>query len=148
MLLIIMLVPGIFFMATRYGAVGAAAVWVALTSIYMLIGVPLTHRRLLKGETRRWFTEDVGLPLAGAIPVAWVGRELMVTPRPPIVAIVSLSIVLLGALAAAAFAAPHTRVWLLTILSHFLRSAVQRARICLELINYRWLCSFIARRRP
>ncbi len=57
--LIITLVPAIYFMTTHYGAVGAAAVWVPLNSIYMLIGVPLTHRRLLQGEMRRWFVEDV-----------------------------------------------------------------------------------------
>lgn len=109
--LILTLVPAIFFMATHYGAVGGAAVWVALNGIYMLIGVPLTHRRLLKGEARRWFVEDVGLPLAGAILVTWAWRELIVSPMPPIVSASSLSTVFLCALAAAAFAGSQIRAW-------------------------------------
>jgi O-antigen/teichoic acid export membrane protein len=61
---IITLVPAIYFMATHYGPVGAAGVWVALNSIYMAIGVPLTHRRLLQGEMSRWFIEDSAATLA------------------------------------------------------------------------------------
>ncbi len=116
-LLIVILVPAILFATTRYGAVGAAAVWVVLNFIYMLIGVPLTHRRLLSGETRRWLMEDVGLPLAGAILVVWVGRELMTGPMPPIVTAAGLFAVWLGALAAATLAAPQVRSLALSQLS-------------------------------
>jgi len=112
--LVIIVVPAIFFMTARYGAVGAAMVWVASQTIYMLIGVPLTHKYLLQGEMRRWFTEDVGLPLAGALFVAGIGRWLIVSPMTPMVAFASLSIVLLGSLAAAALASPQTRLWLTT----------------------------------
>ncbi len=107
------LLPAIVFMATHFGAVGAATVWVALNAIYMVVGVPLTHRRLLKGEARRWFTEDVGLPLVGAVLVAWMGRELIASPMHPLAALVSLSTLLLGGLTAAALAAPQIRGWAL-----------------------------------
>jgi O-antigen/teichoic acid export membrane protein len=110
--LIIIAVPAIFFMTTRYGAVGAAMVWVASQTIYVLFGVPLTHKYLLHGEARRWFVEDVGFPLAGALLVVGVGRWLIVSPMTPGVAFVSLSVVLFGSLAAAFLAAPQTRLWL------------------------------------
>lgn len=114
---IITLVPATIFLATRYGAVGAATVWVALNAIYMAIGIPLTHRRLLKGEGRRWFTQDVGLPLVGAILVGWVGRGLIVGPMSPLLAAVSLSAVLIIALASTVLAADHVRLWVLSQLS-------------------------------
>lgn len=112
-LFIITLVPAIFFMATYYGAAGAASVWVALNSFYMLIGVPLTHRRLLKGEAGRWFVEGVVLPLSAVLLVVGSGRWLVITPMPLLIAFVSLAIVLLAALAAGALAAPEIRSWLL-----------------------------------
>ena len=112
--LVIIVIPAIFFMTTRYGVVGAAMVWVASQTIYMLIGVPLTHKYLLRGQMRRWFTEDVGLPLAGALFVVGLGRWLIVSPMTPMVAFASLSVVLLGSLAAAFLAAPQTRLWLTT----------------------------------
>ena len=110
--LVVIVIPAIFFMTTHYGAVGAAMVWVASQTIYMLIGVPLTHKYLLRGEASRWFAEDVGLPLAGAMFVVGIGRWLIVSPMTPGVAFVSLSVVLFGSLAAAFLAAPQTRLWL------------------------------------
>jgi O-antigen/teichoic acid export membrane protein len=71
---IVILVPAIVSMTMYFGAVGAASVWLGLNASYMIIGVPLTHRRLLKGEAVRWFTKDVGIPLAGSIVIAGVAR--------------------------------------------------------------------------
>jgi len=117
--LIITLVPGIFFMTTYYGAVGAAAVWVALNTLYMLVGVPLTHRRLLVGEAWRWVSEDVGLPLAVSVLAVGIGRGLIASPMPPVATVVSLSTVLLSALAAAIFSAPKMRAWAFGQLTRF-----------------------------
>jgi O-antigen/teichoic acid export membrane protein len=115
--LTVTLVPAIWFMATHYGAVGAASVWVALNCIYMAIAVPVTHRRLLRGETGLWFTEDIGLSLVAVLLVAGLGRALITRPMSPGVAVVSLSVVFFGALVAGAFAAPQIRSRLLAELS-------------------------------
>lgn len=109
---IITMVPAIFYMATHYGAVGAASAWVAMNSIYLVIGVPLTHHRLLQGEMRRWFIEDVGPPALAALLTAALGRWFITSPMTPMTAIASLSTVLLSAFATAALAAPHMRIWL------------------------------------
>jgi O-antigen/teichoic acid export membrane protein len=71
---ILTIVPAIVFMTMNYGAAGAASVWLGLNGIYMAIGVPLTHRRLLKGEAFRWFAKDVGIPLAGSLTIAGIAR--------------------------------------------------------------------------
>ena len=73
---IVTMVPAIVFMTMNYGAAGAASAWLALNAIYMIVGVPLTHRRLLKGEAFRWFTTDVGLPLAGSLIIAGCARMI------------------------------------------------------------------------
>ena len=110
--LIITLVPAIYFMTTRYGAVGAAAVSVVLNSIYMLIGVPLTHDRLLKGEMSRWFIEDIIPPFGAALLVGGAGRWFIPSPMPPVTAIISLTVILLSTLMASALMAPHMRTWI------------------------------------
>lgn len=112
MFLVITFVPVIYFMTTHYGAVGAAASWVILNSIYTLIGVPLTHRRLLKGEMGRWFIEDIIPPLGAALLVGGVGRWLIASPMPPVTSIISLTVILLSTLMASALVAPHMRTWL------------------------------------
>ena len=115
-LLIIVLVPGIFVATTQYGAVGAAAMWVVLNTIYMLIGVPLTHARLLEGETWRWICEDVGIPLVGALSVAVIGRWLVSSSMAPLALLGTLVAVLIAALATAALAAPKIRAQLVIML--------------------------------
>ena len=73
---IVTLVPAIVLMTMNFGAAGAASAWLALNTIYMIVGVPLTHRRLLKGEAFRWFTKDVGIPLAGSLIIAGIARMI------------------------------------------------------------------------
>ena len=110
--LTIVIVPAIWFMATSYGAVGAASVWVGLNCIYMAIGVPLTHRRLLKGQAWRWFG-DVGLPLATVLLVVLIGRGLVATSMSTPVAICALSLLLFCATGAAALISSSIRLWLI-----------------------------------
>jgi len=110
--LIATMVPAIFFMASRYGPVGAAAVWVVLNSVYMLIGVPLTHHRLLKGEARRWFIEDFGLPLLGVAIVAGGVRWLITSPLPTPLAIAYLPGIFIGTLSIAILTASQIRAWI------------------------------------
>jgi len=76
---ILALVPAIILMTRKFGGAGAASVWLGLNSAYMVIGVPLTHRRLLKGEAFRWFTKDVGIPLSGSLCIAGAARLIFPT---------------------------------------------------------------------
>lgn len=106
------LVPAILFMTLNYGAAGAAFVWVALNGIYMLIGVPLTHRMILKGEMLRWFTKDVGLPLAVTLVAASIGRVSINRPLPPFETFAALAVILAGSVTSAALATPAFRAWI------------------------------------
>ncbi|MBF0327730.1 MAG: oligosaccharide flippase family protein [Nitrospirae bacterium] len=112
--LIIALVPAIYFMAVHYGAIGAAAVWLALNSIYLIIVVPLTHRRILKGEAWRLYIEDIVPPLAATLVVVGLGRLLIATQMTAIATVVILSAIILVASALSAFAAPRVRYWIMT----------------------------------
>ncbi len=109
--LLIMSVPAVWFMAKYYGGVGAACVWPGLNAIYMLVGVPLTHRRLLKGEAWRWLGE-VALPLVPILLIALIGKGLVADSMSPPVAICTLSVLLLCATGAAALVSPSIRLWL------------------------------------
>ena len=54
-----------------------AATWAALNACYMLIGVPLTHRRLLRRDALRWIFRDVVFPLLGVLVVVAVYRACL-----------------------------------------------------------------------
>ncbi|MGE4240229.1 lipopolysaccharide biosynthesis protein [Ramlibacter sp.] len=55
--------PLILFCAMRWGAVGAAAAWLAQHAIYLAAGATWTHARLMPGVTPRWFAQDVAPPV-------------------------------------------------------------------------------------
>jgi hypothetical protein len=112
--LTIVVVPAVWFMATRYGPIGAAFVSLSLQIANMLIGVPLTHRRLLRHEMTLWFSRDVGPSVVAVALVAGVGRVLITGPMSPLGTSATLLAVFLAALAAAACLAPAIRGRLLT----------------------------------
>ncbi|MBP2676063.1 MAG: hypothetical protein H6Q84_2903, partial [Deltaproteobacteria bacterium] len=111
--LIAVLLPATVFLAKTFGAVGGASAWALLNIVYVIVGVPLTHRRVLKGESLRWFKEDLLLPAAGALGIAFIGRMLPTESMSPVATVVFLSLLLLGSGIAAAIVTPHTRAWLL-----------------------------------
>ena len=87
--------------------------WVVLNTIYMLLGILLTHRHFLKGEAWRWLGEDVGLPLLATVLVAGLGRWVVTSPMVPIWALPGLSTILICSFAAAALISTQTRSWVL-----------------------------------
>lgn len=64
---VIVLVPAILLAAPRYGAMGAAWIWIILNSGYLLISSRILYRRLLKTELWPWYMHDIIQPAAGAI---------------------------------------------------------------------------------
>jgi O-antigen/teichoic acid export membrane protein len=63
---VIVLAPAIYFSTLRWGAVGAAGVWIGLNMGYLLIGIQVMHRRLLSDDKWDWYIDDVIKPL-GAV---------------------------------------------------------------------------------
>jgi len=52
-------VPATWYFAQRFGGLGAAGVWLALNVLYLLVGMPLMHRRFLQGELWPWVRTDL-----------------------------------------------------------------------------------------
>lgn len=117
------LVPALLWAVPREGVAAAAAVSVALNLGYLLIGIPLLHRRLLRGQMWRWYREDVGMP-AGAALLACVPMLLIVRGAEPTRLEWLALLLITGALsvAAAAMAAGRIRPQALAML----RGARQR----------------------
>lgn len=69
----ILYIPLVIALTSAYGAVGAAIAFIILNVGYILIEVPLMHRRLLPREIRSWYWCDVGRPLCATLAVAAAG---------------------------------------------------------------------------
>lgn len=56
----------------RFGGEGAAAVWLLITTSYFATQVPLMYRKILKHQARRWYFNDIGIPLVACGSAAWL----------------------------------------------------------------------------
>ena len=97
---VIVLVPLTILMTWKYGAVGAAIVWVVLNSGYVLVAIPFMHRRLLTSEKWIWYRKDIGIPLLVAFATAGAGRLLVsgesMSQMMSVVVLILISVVTLG----------------------------------------------------
>lgn len=101
---VVVLLPATWWLARRYGPIGAALLWPAQNLGYILFLAPAVHRRFLPGASRRWYLRDLGLPLAAAAGVAVAGRLLIPHGLSPIAGFVLAGVTGAAALAAAGLA--------------------------------------------
>lgn len=114
------LVPLTILMAWKYGAVGAATVWVILNSVYIFIVIQLMHRRLLVSEKCIWYRKDIGIPTLGAFATAGTGRLLIGgAPISLPLMIAVLTIVSVATFGITALVTPATREFLHARLARF-----------------------------
>lgn len=69
---LVLLIPAIIWATQRYGAIGAAWLWVILNASYILISVHFIYKRLLVTEKWRWYGKDLCLPMLAAILTMWL----------------------------------------------------------------------------
>ena len=75
---VIVIIPMLVVATHFFGVIGAAAVWIALNCIYVFIYVNVLHGRILKGESRHWYS-GILLPVAVSVGVGLLGRLLLPT---------------------------------------------------------------------
>jgi len=107
------LVPAIVYLTRLYGALGAAAVWVAVNAGAVFLEPPMMHARLLRGEISKWYAQDVFVPFLVAFLVAGAGKIFMPEGMSKWMLFIYLLVISCATLAATAWATPTTRDWLL-----------------------------------
>jgi hypothetical protein len=107
--LALVMVPAMVFMANHFGAMGAALVWASYNGGYLVLSVAILHRYMLRGDQWRWYFEDVGLPLGGALALGALGRFLFPAPVSAWVSLLFLTGIYSLALVAASMLAPQIR---------------------------------------
>jgi O-antigen/teichoic acid export membrane protein len=132
---VILFVPLLLLLVPRFGAIGAALAWLALTLSYVLFEVPVMHRRLLQGEQWRWYLTDMGIPLLASLAVQGLVWLMLPSFAPPLL---NLALIALGgglAVATSVLALPRLRQAVLTQLVaalHKLRASRRRGGLDLE----------------
>lgn len=89
-------VPAILWAVPRYGAEGAAWVWIILNAGYLLIAVQYMHQKILTGEKQTWYLKDIALPILGGFIGATLVKLFCENPSSDLaqIIIIGLAIVL------------------------------------------------------
>jgi O-antigen/teichoic acid export membrane protein len=72
-----LLAPLTYFLATRFGLIGAAAVWPLLNLGYVIFSAPIMYRRLLRAEMRHWYTYSVVIPIVASATVMSLAKVVV-----------------------------------------------------------------------
>ena len=64
---VLIVIPAILVTVPKFGAIAAAWVWVALNTGYILIGAQLMYLRIMSTDKKRWYFQDMILPLVASI---------------------------------------------------------------------------------
>lgn len=113
---VIVIVPAMAFSASRFGAVGAAGVFVVLNSCYVAIGMHFLHRRLLPAEKWTWYRVDVFYPLLAAIATLPVFYQLVRTIESRVGLVLAVGAAWLTAQLLVVVATPLGRVTLVSLI--------------------------------
>lgn len=124
---VLVIVPAILWATTRYGAEGAAWVWVSLNTSYVLISAHFMFRKILIGEKTRWYTKDILLPLLSSSSAALLVRWLAPSEMHAIGQIITLTLASCLALGSSIAMAPTVRQQLQSYLVRQLLAKSQRA---------------------
>ena len=74
---IMIFIPLLLSLVTKYGATGGAVAWIILNVGYILFEIPIMHHYLHKGEMWHWYLFDIGLPLLSVLSVGFISRSIM-----------------------------------------------------------------------
>ena len=107
-----LLIPLLVWLIADYGAMGAALAWIALNAGYVLVVVPLMHRRLLRDSMGQWYLRDVGIPVVIACGVGIMARVAAPSDMPAYALLLWILLSLALTFLCVAWAMPHTRDWL------------------------------------
>jgi O-antigen/teichoic acid export membrane protein len=64
---VLILVPAIFLLVPKYGAIGAAWIWVVFNIGYLIIPAHIMYRYILSKEKWNWYRADIFVPTLGVV---------------------------------------------------------------------------------
>ena len=74
----IVLLPLLFWLTSKYGALGASYVWLIVNAGYILISLPIFHHLYMKGEFMNWFKKDISKPFFTAVLISLLAKYLQI----------------------------------------------------------------------
>ena len=93
---VVFLGPSIYYVSTRWGALPATYVWVLLNFGYILINIPIMHRKILPEEKWVWYKNDLILPFIISLTIFVPFKLLTLNYEGMIIQILAITAAILG----------------------------------------------------
>jgi O-antigen/teichoic acid export membrane protein len=103
------IVPAMVISVNRFGAVGAASIFMTLNISYIVIGIHFLHKKLLPAEKWKWYRVDVIVPLIAALSVLLPVQQPITSIESRVGLVIAVGSVWLAAQILVAFATPLGR---------------------------------------
>lgn len=116
---VMFIVPAILWVVPRYGAIGAAWVWLILNVSYVLIAIHFMHRKLLPSEKWRWYQDAIFIPLAVGVISVLILRLWVDLPQDRALMAIALAGITLLVMGAVMWVVPASREFLRLQLKRF-----------------------------
>lgn len=102
-------IPFCIWAISHHGINGAAFVWFGINVCFVVIGLPLMHRSLMRGELGAWYIQDVAPPCAAAVTTGIIIKWLIPSMSRNTWGFLEIGIASAACLFAAALASPCAR---------------------------------------
>ena len=106
---VVVMIPAIYLVAPRYGAEGAAWLWLLLNGSYLLVAIHIVFARLLTTEKWKWYVDDLLKPLGAALILSLIFKFSLPTFANRAAQLVALILITSGTLFVAGIAASQLR---------------------------------------
>jgi len=106
---VVLFIPLVISVTNSYGVVGAAALWPVLNVSYILIVIPIMHKRILKQEKWIWYWRDVICPALIVVVIFIAGKSIVNENLINISGLTSLFFILVASVLGALYMAPLLR---------------------------------------
>lgn len=76
-IMVIAIIPLIYIMVPVYGVLAAASIWLILNVAYVTIGAQYMFRYFLNTEIKKWYVNDIAVPIIACVLPLLAGRQLI-----------------------------------------------------------------------
>ena len=109
---IIVYLPVLLFLAWRHGAVGAGVAWIILNAGYVIIEIPIMHRRVLPSNMKTWYLVDILPPLLSSALICYLSHLYLPPLLPKLLLFAWILATAFVAFAAMPFMLPYVKDWI------------------------------------
>lgn len=123
-LVVAIYIPTLFLVVPHFGMLGAAWLWAGVNACFILIALPIMHRKLLPYELGNWYLKDVLPAVITSGLVVFIGKLFAEAPEltSPFYSFCILSLITTTAMCTAILATPIGRELALPIFNRYFRA--------------------------